>query len=93
MIKVRFVMAWTQWMQKGGDYVPQFDDPDALAAKIGERLNEMIQGALEKGSAYFRQRLIIDMPNLVNESVTSKPLRWCRVLSILRLISVVCLDD
>jgi hypothetical protein len=68
----KFVMPWDLWMQNGGNFQPQFNDPDALARIIGQQLEELISSALTKASLYFQQRMIVDMPNLVSESVTSQ---------------------
>ncbi len=70
--KGQFIMPWDVWMQNGGNFQPQFKDPDALAKVIGQQLEELIGSALTKASLYFQQRMIVDMPNLVSESVTSQ---------------------
>jgi hypothetical protein len=59
-------------MQRGGNFAPPFADPDALVTVMRNRMQNLIDGAMEKGSAYFRQRMILDTPNLVNESLTSQ---------------------
>ncbi len=68
----KFIMPWDVWMQNGGKFQPQFADPDGLAKIIGQNLEELIGSALTKASLYFQQRMIVDMPNLVSESVTSQ---------------------
>jgi hypothetical protein len=68
----KFIMPWDVWMQNGGKFQPQFNDPDALAKVIGQQLEALISSALTKASLYFQQRMIVDMPNLVSESVTSQ---------------------
>jgi len=65
-------MTWEQYLQNGGNFRPEFNDPEALATTIGIRLDTLIEQAEEKASAYFRQRMIADMANLVNESITSQ---------------------
>jgi hypothetical protein len=70
-----FVQDWRTYMRKGGDdgnYIAQFKDPDALALTIQNRMNTVIAGAAAKSSAYFRQRLIVDMPNLVDKTLTGQ---------------------
>ncbi len=67
--------AWDQWMRTGGgdgDYIGEFQDPDKLAIVIETRMNEIIASASAKSSAYFRQRLVVDMPNLVSQTLTSQ---------------------
>ncbi len=68
---------WDNWMRSGGNdggFVGFFDDPDKLAMVIESRMNEIIQSTSQKQSAYFRQRLVVDMPNLVNQTLTGQTL-------------------
>ena len=55
-----------------GNFIADFSDPDKLALTIQSRMNEIIAGASQKQSAYFRQRLVMDMPNLVNQTLTGQ---------------------
>ena len=67
--------SWDQWMRTGGadgDYIADFQDPDKLAIVIETRMNEIVASASAKSSAYFRQRLVVDMPNLVSQTLTSQ---------------------
>lgn len=66
---------WDDWMSSSGpkendNYVKQFEDPDALARTIESRMNLMIEGANEKAGVFFRQRLVIDLLDLVNQTLT-----------------------
>ncbi len=66
---------WDQYMRQGGadgDYISDFQDPDKLALVIESRMNEIIASASAKSSAYFRTRLVVDMPNLVSQTLTSQ---------------------
>jgi len=65
---------WDQWMKTGadGNFIADFNDPDKLAMTIQTRMNEMVDAAAKKQSAYFRQRLVMDMPNLVNQTLTGQ---------------------
>jgi hypothetical protein len=65
---------WDQWMKTGadGNFIADFNDPDKLAMIIQTRMNDIIASASQKQSAYFRQRLVMDMPNLVNQTLTGQ---------------------
>lgn len=66
---------WGQWMKTAGadgGFVADFQDPDKLAIIVENRMNEIIAAASAKSSAYFRQRLVVDMPNLVAQTLTSQ---------------------
>jgi len=65
---------WDRWMQSSGEngYVSQFDDPDALARTVESRMNLMIKSANEKAGVFFRQRLVIDLLNLVNKTLVGQ---------------------
>ena len=66
---------WDQWMKTAGPdggFVPDFQDPDKLAVIVETRMNEIVAAASAKSSAYFRQRLVVDMPNLVAQTLTSQ---------------------
>ena len=69
-------MRWSDFMKNtggGGDgFIMEFDDPDALALSIGEKLRSLMEQSLVSASDYFRQQLIIDMGDLVARSVTSQ---------------------
>ena len=63
------------WMKTGGvdgGFIKEFNDPEKLATTIQSRMNDIIAGASQKSSAYFRQRLVVDMPNLVNGTLTGQ---------------------
>ncbi len=66
----KFVMRWDDYLENGGKFQPQFDDPDSLLVTIRERTDELIRLANLAGSEYFRQRFIVDLGNLVDESLT-----------------------
>ncbi len=66
----QFAVTWDMYMQQGGKYIAEFKDPELLANQIGVRLQSLIQEAEAIASQYFQQRLIVDMPNLINEAVT-----------------------
>jgi len=71
----RVQMEWSDWMQTGGEnggYQSMFDDPDALAQVVESRMNLMIDGANEKAGIFFRQRLVIDLLNLVNRTLVGQ---------------------
>jgi hypothetical protein len=64
-------------MQSGGEnggLVKQFDDPDTLAQLVDQRLNLMIDSANQKAGIFFRQRLVIDLLNLVNKTLVGQNL-------------------
>lgn len=66
---------WETWMRSGGPdngFVAHFNDPDKLAIIVQARMSEIVAGAAAKSSAYFRQRLIVDMPNLVNQTLSGQ---------------------
>ncbi len=66
---------WDQWMKTGGpngEFIADFQDPDKLAIIVEARMNEIVAAASAKSSAYFRQRLVVDMPNLVGQTLTSQ---------------------
>ena len=68
-------MSWTDWMTKNpktGGFAEIFQNPDALVEKVQSRVREMTAGASEKASIYYRKRLIVDMPNLVNQTMSSQ---------------------
>ena len=70
-----FAQDWTQWMKTGGpdgNFIADFQDPDKLAIIVESRMNEIVAAASAKSSAYFRQRLVVDMPNLVAQTLTSQ---------------------
>lgn len=68
----RFPTPWDQWMLNGGKFQNQFQNPDELTRTIEIQLEKLIDGALTKASLYYQQRMIVDMANLVNESVTNQ---------------------
>lgn len=68
----RIPVQWDQWMLNGGQFQGPFQDPDQLSKVIGQQLERLMEQALNQASLYFQQRMIVDMPNLVNESVTSQ---------------------
>ena len=70
--EVRIVSTWDQWMLNGGQFQGPFQDPDQLSKVVGQQLERLMDQALNQASLYFQQRMIVDMPNLVNESVTSQ---------------------
>ncbi len=70
--EVRVVSTWDQWMLNGGQFQGPFQDPDQLSKVVGQQLERLMDQALNQASLYFQQRMIVDMPNLVNESVTSQ---------------------
>ena len=67
--------SWQDWMKTSspdGTFSADFADPEKLAITIEARMNDLIAGASAKSSAYFRQRLVVDMPNLVNQTITGQ---------------------
>jgi hypothetical protein len=67
-----FAQPWPAWMQNQGRFQsPFFDDPEALALRIGVRVEELIEKAQRAASAYYMQRMVVDMANTVNQSVAS----------------------
>lgn len=68
----RIPTEWGAWMLNGGEFQPIFKSPDDLTRTIEIQLEKLIDGALTKASLYYQQRMIVDMANLVNESVTSQ---------------------
>lgn len=65
-------MSWDDWMLNRGKWQPMFHAPDELISKIDVKLEELIKGAVDRASIYFQQRMIVDMSNLVVESVTNQ---------------------
>lgn len=68
-------MRWTDFMRntgQGDGFISEFDDPEALAMKVGDRLRSLMDQSLVSASDYFRQQLIIDLGDLVARSVTSQ---------------------
>jgi len=66
---------WETWMKTAGPngtFVADFADPDKLAIVVETRMNEIVAAASAKSSAYFRERLVVDMPNLVAQTLTSQ---------------------
>ncbi|MFM8313223.1 MAG: hypothetical protein ACKOA8_02965 [Deltaproteobacteria bacterium] len=70
--ETRIPVSWDQWMLNGGQFQGPFQDPDQLSKVIGQQLERLMDQALNQASLYFQQRMIVDMPNLVNESVTNQ---------------------
>jgi hypothetical protein len=70
----RIAVDWQTWMRTGGngDFISDFQDPDKVAQIIETRMGSIIDSASEKSSEYFRQRLVVDMPNLVNQTLSSQ---------------------
>lgn len=73
-LESRIPITWDNWMLNGGQYQGVFQDPDQLSKVIGQQLERLMDQALSQASLYFQQRMIVDMPNLVNESVTNQTL-------------------
>jgi hypothetical protein len=69
--ETRIPVTWQEWMLNGGQFAGSFQDPDQLSKVIGQQLEKLMDQALNQASLYFQQRMIVDMPTLVNESVTS----------------------
>lgn len=63
---------WMQTGGPGGKYQPIFNDPEALLVKIEGNLRALIDSANDRASAYFRQRLVIDLQNLVTRTLTGQ---------------------
>jgi hypothetical protein len=57
---------------QNGDYVSEFNDPAKLAEVMEQRMNWVINEAAKKASKYFRERLIVDSANLVNQTVSDQ---------------------
>lgn len=70
----RIPVTWDQWMLNGGSFQGPFQDPDQLSKVVGQQLEKLMDQALNQASLYFQQRMIVDMPNLVTESVTNQTL-------------------
>jgi len=67
----KMVMDVWDYMQNGGKYMPQFNEPDKLLKTIGLQLDKLIKLANANASAYFQQQLIVDRNNLVDQSLAS----------------------
>ncbi|MCB9094899.1 MAG: hypothetical protein H6621_07525 [Halobacteriovoraceae bacterium] len=63
---------WRSWMELNGTFQPFFNDPDELLESIEKNMNALIEDAHDAGGDYFQQRLIVDIPNLVDDSLTSQ---------------------
>jgi hypothetical protein len=73
----KMVMGWVDWMKTAGpntSFQTFFDDPERLAQTIMDRLEQLIGAANQQATAYFRLRLVIDPPNLVNRTLTNQNL-------------------
>ncbi|MDD0853369.1 hypothetical protein HBN50_09685 [Halobacteriovorax sp. GB3] len=70
----RFVMAWDKYVIGDGSFenIPAFKDPDRLLEIIERQVEDLTNKAISSGSAYFRERFIVDIRNLVDEAVTSQ---------------------
>ncbi len=68
----KFQMRWDDYMENAGNFIKEFDDPDHLLIVIEDRLDKVLEIALREGSAYLQKRLIVDRPNLIDESFTSQ---------------------
>jgi hypothetical protein len=55
-----------------GSYVGEFNEPNALAETIEQKMNWVIDEAGKKASNYFRERLIVDSANLVNQTMSDQ---------------------
>ncbi len=67
-------VTWDEWMQKNAafnnGYIPQFNEPEVLAQTIQKRMEDLLLGANDNSSVYYRNFLIADRVNLVNETST-----------------------
>lgn len=77
MMEMKYGMGenWKNWMTNGGPnngFISDFADPDKLAQIMESRMDTLIGEASDKASEYFRQRLIVDMPDLVNKTISSQ---------------------
>jgi len=63
---------WMKTSGPNGTFAPDFADPDKLATIVEARMNQIVAAAASKASAYFRTRLVVDMPNLVSQTLTSQ---------------------
>lgn len=70
----KFVQEWNVWMSTSNDgkYVSAFDNPLELAKIIENRMNILIDGANANAAIFFRQRLVIDLLNLVNQTLVGQ---------------------
>lgn len=68
----RFVMDPWQYMEQGGQFLPEFTNPAELLETVKARLASLISLAKNNASLYFQQRLIVDKQNLVAESFVSQ---------------------
>ena len=68
--------AWDDWMTRsnGGTFIKAFDDPEKLALTIQTRMQNVIDSATLKASAFFRKRLVLDNQDLVNQTLTGSNL-------------------
>ncbi|MCY4643363.1 MAG: hypothetical protein OXB88_01985, partial [Bacteriovoracales bacterium] len=58
---------WERYMRVDGNYIEEFQDPDALLLTIEERFKEVLALSLDKATDYFVQRFIYDQANLTTE--------------------------
>lgn len=68
----RPALEFGECMVQNGDWNPIFQNPERLLQTIGVSLDNIIKSAVDRASLYFQQRMIVDKPNLVSESVTSQ---------------------
>jgi hypothetical protein len=66
---------WDKWMKSGGPggtYVPVFDDPVMLSRIVQARMLDLLDRAADRASVFFRQRLVVDLQNLLNLTLTGQ---------------------
>ena len=55
---------WETYMRVDGNYIEEFQNPDALLLLIEERFKEVLALSIDKATDYFVQRFIYDQANL-----------------------------
>jgi hypothetical protein len=68
------MMHWDEYMRGNGTFerVPEFNAPDALIKTINTQLDIILNRAREKASDFYRERIIVNQPNLAVESLVSQ---------------------
>lgn len=64
-------LSFDEWILLRGEVNPILANPDEVVKRMGQKLDDILASAQEKGSEYFRGRMVVDNQNLVSESVTS----------------------
>lgn len=70
----KFPMPWSDYLKSSnnGNYVAEFSDPAKLASVMESKMRWVLEEAGKKASKYFRERLIVDSADLVNQTMSNQ---------------------